>query len=242
MQAEEKPVLSMEPEPARGGGKRLLRWLVLFPLVLLGLWLALTLLYRWVQPPVTPLMLLRLAEGAGIDHRPVPLDHIATVLQKAVIASEDNRFCQHRGIDWQAVDSALDEHAEGRRLRGASTITMQTARNLFLWPGGGYVRKGFEVALALAIDALWPKRRIMSVYLNAIEWGSGVYGAEAAAELYFKTSAARLTRQEAALLAAVLPNPRRWSPARPTPYITERASLIEQHMDALEGVFFDCLR
>jgi monofunctional glycosyltransferase len=246
MRGEPQATLSSEPPGGtrRGGGLvRLLRWIVAIPLVVLVLWLLLILLYRWVEPPITPLMLLRLADGAGIDHRPVRLDHIAPALEKAVIAAEDNRFCQHHGIDWQAVDSAIDEyHAEGGRLRGASTITMQTARNLFLWPGGGFIRKGVEAGLALTIDALWPKRRIIEVYLNAIEWGSGSYGAEAAAQLYFKTSAARLSRSQAALLAAVLPNPRRWSPARPTGYIAERAALIEQRMDSLEGTFYDCLR
>jgi monofunctional biosynthetic peptidoglycan transglycosylase len=239
-----RAVLSSEPEPAKRTRRRrgLLGWLLLLPFILIGICLGLILLYRLVQPPITPLMLLRLGEGEGIDHRPVPLSQIALPLQKAVIASEDNRFCQHHGIDWQAVNSAIDEHEEGGRLRGASTITMQTARNLFLWPGGGYPRKAVEGGLALTLDALWPKRRIMAVYLNAIEWGNGVYGAEAAAELYFKTSAARLTRGQAALMAAVLPNPRRWSPARPTGYIEERARSIETRMDQLEGSYYDCLR
>ena len=191
---------------------------------------------------MTPLMLLRLADSAGIDRHAVPLALIAPALEKAVIASEDNRFCAHEGIDWYAVDDAIDEYQSEGRLRGASTITMQTARNLFLWPGGGFARKAIEAGLALAIDALWPKRRVIEVYLNAIEWGGGVYGAEAAARLYFKTSAARLTREQAALLAAVLPNPRRWSPARPTRYIAERASAIERRMEALDAPYYPCLK
>jgi monofunctional glycosyltransferase len=126
-------------------------------------------------------------------------------------------------------------------LRGASTITMQLARNLFLWPGGGFFRKGIEVILALAIDALLPKRRILEIYLNVAEWGDGIYGAEAASRAYFRTSAARLTRHDAALLAAVLPNPRRWTPARPSNYIAERAAVIAGRIGQLAG-YYDCLR
>jgi monofunctional biosynthetic peptidoglycan transglycosylase len=208
---------------------------------LILLWLGLIVLYRWVMPPVTPLMLLRLPEAGRIAHDTVPLAAIARELQHAVIASEDNRFCIHHGVDWQAVSEAVGEYEAEKRLRGASTITMQTARNLFLWPGGGFVRKGVEVALAYTIDALWPKRRIMEVYLNSIEWGEGIYGAETASEMYFRRDAARLTRREAALMAAVLPNPRRWSPERPSAYIAERAGIIAGRIDRLEG-YFNCLR
>ncbi len=200
------------------------------------------LLYRWVDPPVTPLMLLRYPEPGRIDRHEVPLRAISPELQHAVIASEDNRFCRHHGIDWGAVNDAVEQYddAEGR-LRGASTITMQVARNLFLWPGGGFARKGVEAALALTIDALWPKRRILEIYLDIAEWGDGIYGAEAASRAYFHTGAARLTRHEAALLAAVLPNPRRWSPARPTNYIADRAAIIAERIPRLES-YYDCLR
>jgi len=186
-------------------------------------------------------MLLRLPETGTIRHQTVPLAAISRELQYAVIASEDNRFCQHHGVDWNAVSDAVNQYESEGRLRGASTITMQTARNLFLWPGGGFLRKGIEVALAYTIDALWPKRRIMAVYLNVIEWGEGIYGAEAAASTFFGKSAARLTRHEAALMAAVLPNPRRWSPQRPTPYIAARAGTIAARIDKLEGLL-GCLR
>ncbi|HUI18518.1 MAG TPA: monofunctional biosynthetic peptidoglycan transglycosylase [Alphaproteobacteria bacterium] len=214
-----------------------LRTLIAFLLLLF----ALILLYRWVTPPITPLMLLRFPETGRIDRHSVPLTAISRELQYAVIASEDNRFCLHRGVDWNAVSDAVDEYETEGRLRGASTITMQVARNLFLWPGGGVFRKGIEVPLAYAIDALWPKRRIMEVYLNVIEWGNGIYGAEAAAEASFGTSAARLSRREAALMAAVLPNPRRWSPQHPTPYIAERAAAIAGRSAKLEGLYL-CLR
>ncbi len=241
-----RPILSEPaPRPRRRHLRRFVRHLMRFVLraaaALLLLVLALSLLYRWVDPPATPLMLLRLPEAGRIDRHAVPLAAISRELQLAVIASEDNRFCLHHGVDWNAVSDAMTEYESEGRLRGASTITMQTARNLFLWPGGGIFRKGIEVGLAYLIDALWPKRRIMAVYLNVIEWGDGIYGAEAASEAYFHKSAQRLTLHEAALMAAVLPNPRRWSPERPTPYIAERAAAIAGRIDKLEG-YFGCLR
>lgn len=208
--------------------------LVVFVLALIGL-------YRWVDPPLTPLMLIRYPATGRIDRLAVPLRAISPELQHAVIASEDNRFCRHHGIDWSAVNDAVEQYDAEGRLRGASTITMQVARNLFLWPGGGFARKTVEAGLALTIDALWPKRRILEVYLNIIEWGDGLYGAEAAAHAYFHTDAAHLTRREAALMAAVLPNPRRWSPARPTNYIAERAGIIAARIPKLDG-YYDCLR
>jgi monofunctional biosynthetic peptidoglycan transglycosylase len=221
--------------------RRVGRWLVRVALGLVLLWLGLIIVYRWIDPPITPLMLLRLPEAGHIDHRPVPLAAISRALQEAVIASEDNRFCLHHGIDWGAVSDAVNEYDERGRLRGASTITMQTARNLFLWPGGGFLRKGVEAGLALTIELFWSKRRIMEVYLNDIEWSLGVYGAEAAAEHFFHRNARTLTRREAALMAAVLPNPRHWSPAPPDRYIASRASVIEARMGRIEG-YFECLR
>ena len=155
--------------------------------------------------------------------------------------SEDNRFCQHHGIDWGAVSDAVDDYDAEGRLRGASTITMQVARNLFLWPGGGFLRKGVEASLALTIDALWPKRRILEIYLNIAEWGDGIYGAEAASRVYFRLHAAQLSRHDAALLAVVLPSPRRWSPARPTRYIADRAAAIAARIDGSTGIT-PCLR
>ena len=227
----------LRPGPLRTLARLLLR-LVLA--LLLG-WAFLILLYRFVDPPLTPLMLLRLPESGRIDHDSVPLSKISPDLVRAAIAAEDNRFCVHRGIDWSAVEDAVQEYEADGRLRGASTITMQTARNLFLWPGGGFVRKGLEAPLALALDALWPKRRIMEVYLNIIEWGDGIYGAEAAARHHFGVSAHQLTRQQAALLAAVLPNPRKWSAGKPGPYVAGRAPRIAERIDQLGG-FLDCLR
>jgi monofunctional biosynthetic peptidoglycan transglycosylase len=221
--------------------RRILRLAIRLVFALVVFCLGLILLYRWVDPPVTPLMLLRYPEARRIDRQIVPLRAISPELQHAVIASEDNRFCLHHGIDWGAVSDAVDQYDAEGRLRGASTITMQVARNLFLWPGGGFVRKGIEAGLALTIDALWPKRRILEIYLNIAEWGDGLYGAEAASRVYFHTHAAQLSRRDAALLAVVLPSPRRWSPAHPTRYITDRAAVIAARMEKLDG-YYDCLR
>lgn len=220
--------------------RRLLRLAGLIAAGFVVLVLVLIVLYRWVDPPVTPLMLLRLPEAGAIRRDPVPLDAIAAALPRSVVASEDNRFCLHHGIDWDAVAEALDDYEEDGRLRGASTITMQVARNLFLWPGGGFVRKAIEAPIALAIDFLWPKRRIIEVYLNIAEWGEGIYGAEAAAQAYFKKPAKALTAREAALMAAVLPNPRRWSPASPSRYIAGRAGTIQGRIGQL-GPLLACI-
>ena len=223
---------------------RILRWLVRFlARCLLGLaclWIAASLVYRWVDPPGTPLMLLRWPEVARIDYRPVAAARIAANLAQAMIASEDQAFCLHHGIDLNQVGDALNEFQSRGRLRGASTITMQTARNLYLWPGGGILRKALEVPIALMLELVLSKSRIMALYLNIVEWGEGIFGAEAAAQHYFHRSAARLSRHEAALLAAVLPNPRHWSPGQPTDYIRERAALIEGRMGKL-GAYYQCL-
>lgn len=210
--------------------------------VLAAIPLLLVVAYRWIDPPATPLMAIRWFEGAAIDHRPVPLAAVAPALPRAVIASEDNRFCSHHGIDFEAVQDALDEQEETGRLRGASTITMQVARNLFLWPGGGWFRKALEAPLALAIDALWPKRRVMEVYLGIAELGDGIFGAEAAAQRHFGKPAARLTRTEAARLAAVLPSPRRWNAARPTAYVQRRTATIDRRADQVGGEAVACVQ
>jgi len=218
-----------------------LRRLVLWgTLAVLGTLLALIIAYRVVDPPITPLMLIRQHEGATLTRRNVSLSRIAPALPRAAIAAEDNRFCQHHGIDFDAVQDAIEESEETGRLRGASTITMQVARNLFLWPGGGYPRKAVEAGLALTIDALWPKRRIIEVYLNIAEWGDGVFGAEAAARHHFGKSAAQLSSHEAALLASTLPSPRRWHAGRPGAYVQRRAQMIQGRIGQL-GPLLACI-
>lgn len=226
----------------------LLRMKLIFRLVkavlilLLVFWGGGLLLFRFVDPPATPLMVMRSIErGERVRQDSVALRAIAPALVQAVIAAEDSRFCMHRGIDLGAVREALEDYEETGRLRGASTITMQVARNLFLWPGGGFVRKAIEAPLALALDALWPKRRIMEVYLNIAEMGDGLFGAEAAARAHFKKPAARLSTAEAVRLAAVLPSPVRWSAARPTAYVERRTAIIQARMAQLNRQQLDCL-
>ena len=208
--------------------RALVRWLVSAIVTVMGLLAAAIFLLRVVPPPATPLM-LRNAPRVGIHKTWVPLDDVAPVLLRSVIAAEDSRFFLHRGVDWDAIGEAHDynERHGGAPRRGGSTITMQCARNVFLWQGKSYVRKGLEVVLAYAIDAAWGKRRVLEVYLNVIEWGPGLYGAEAAARTYFGVSAASLDGRQAALLAAVLPSPVRWNAARPTRAVLARAAVIE---------------
>jgi len=188
---------------------------------------------RFLNPPATPPMVYRWLSGEGLNFRWLSLSKISPFLQQAVIAAEDQRFLSHQGFDWEQIEQALQEYRQEGRRRGASTITMQVARNLYLWQGHSWLRKGLEVYYTALIELLWPKWRIMEVYLNIAEWGPGIFGAEAAARRYFRCSAATLTKPQAALLAAVLPNPRRWSPERPTRYIRKRQTTILDQMDRL---------
>jgi len=186
------------------------------------------LVYRFVPPPITILMVERLIQGRGLDHRWVPLRRIAPAMVRAVIASEDAKFCAHHGFDVAAIDAAL-KHNEARpgRVRGGSTISQQTAKNVFLWPERSWVRKGAEAWFTVLIEAIWGKRRIMEVYLNTVEMGPGIYGVEAASERYFHAPAADLSGPEADRLAAILPSPLKWKAARPGPYVKRRTDRIE---------------
>ena len=183
-------------------------------------------LYRVVNPVSTP-MLWRWATGAHVEHSFVPLERMAPALPVTVIASEDGRFCSHRGIDWREISERLED-ADISEARGVSTITQQTAKNLFLWHGRSFVRKGLEFPLALWIDLVLPKRRVLEIYLNIAEWGpNGQYGAEAGSRYAFNKSARALNAHEAALLAAVLPNPRRRSAKQPGPAVRRLAGIYE---------------
>lgn len=190
-------------------------------------------LYRVLPPLMTPLMIIRLFEGEGLTRDWTDLEAISPYLRAAVIAAEDNLFCEHHGFDIGSLEDAYQDWADGERARGASTISMQTAKNLFLWPGRTLLRKGLEAYATVWLELLWPKDRIAEVYLNIVEWGPGLYGAEAAARHYFGVAAARLSRGQAARLAAVLPNPRAWSPVKPSAYIRERARTLERRMGQL---------
>jgi monofunctional biosynthetic peptidoglycan transglycosylase len=221
--------------------RRVARLAVYVFAALVGLSIAGVLLFRVVDPPLTPLMVLRSLEGrrAGTPfpthRRWVTLDAVSPALLRAVVAAEDARFFAHHGVDLDALRRARAFNARhaGRRRRGASTITMQCARNVFLWPGRTWARKILETWFALLMELAWGKRRILEVYVNVVEWGRGVYGVEAAARTYFGVPAARLDARQAALLAATLPDPRRWSPATPTPWVRSRATTIARRAAAV---------
>ncbi|HVM78327.1 MAG TPA: monofunctional biosynthetic peptidoglycan transglycosylase [Stellaceae bacterium] len=215
-------------------GRRL--WRIARAIVLLVLLLPIPFVaaYRFLAPPVTPLMLIRSAAGEPIRQRWVPIGEISPWLRRAVVASEDALFCSNYGFDFGEIKEAIERARAGRRLRGASTISQQTAKNLLLWPGRSFLRKGLEAYITVLLELGWPKSRILEVYLNVIEWGPGIYGAEEAAQAHFRKPAAALTRHEAALLAAILPNPRRLSAEHPSPYVEGRASTIEAQMELVQ--------
>jgi len=196
-----------------------------------------TILYRFVPPLATPLMLIRVIENIADGKTPainknwVSIDNISPNLVLAVIASEDNNFETHYGVDFKAIEKAKKLNARGKKIRGASTITQQTAKNVFLWQARTYVRKGLELYFSGLIELVWGKKRIMEMYLNVIEMGDGIYGAEAASQKYFNKPAKNLTRAEAAAIAAVLPNPRKWRPDKPTAYIARKKSWILWNMN-----------
>lgn len=210
------------------------RWMRRLLLWWFGITIGITLLYRFVPVPFTPLMLIRLLEEprAGQKHRLyhnwVPYEHISPQLVKSVIASEDQRFMEHWGFDLVALEKAYKRNQKGKKRKlGGSTISMQTAKNVYLWPSRTWIRKGFEAYFTALIELLWSKERIMEVYLNSIEMGPGIYGAEAAAQAWFNKPASKLTAKEAARIAACLPDPRRRNPARPSAYVAGRALKIQ---------------
>ena len=205
--------------------------------------LTLVLLFVYLPVPYTGVMLERQL-SAWLDGKPQyqarhqwrALSQISPNLLQAVVAAEDQKFLQHRGFDLQAIEKALVYNSKGRKVRGASTISQQTAKNVFLWTGRSWVRKGLESGLTLLIEGAWGKQRILEVYLNSIEFGPGIFGAEAAAQRYFGISAAKLSRQQAALLAAVLPNPHRFLVQAPSPYVRKRQQWIQKQMQQLAPV------
>lgn len=227
----------------RSRGFRIGRFLFVALLIALLAPAALILLYRVVPVPGTPLMVLRAIEGAGWEYSWRPIDRIAPVLARAALTAEDQSFCTHHGFDTKALREAWEDYLEddGGTLRGGSTISQQTAKNLLLWPGRDWVRKGLEAWLTIYIEALWPKQRIMEVYLNVVEWGRGVYGAEAAAKHHFGKTAATLSPSEAARLAAVLPSPLRWSASKPGPYVLRRSETLQGRTARL-GELAACLK
>jgi monofunctional biosynthetic peptidoglycan transglycosylase len=210
---------------------RLLRWLF-WAAVACSVVLAALFAYDSARPPVSMLMLADRLSGQSVTRAPVPLGQVSPNLVSAVLMSEDAQFCSHHGVDWDALHEVMSD-PDGPS-RGASTITMQTAKNLFLWPGRSYIRKGLEIPMALILDAVWSKRQILDAYLNVAEWGVGIFGVEAAARFYFRKPAGQLTGREAALLASALPNPRIRNPVHPTRVQREHVATILARMKTAE--------
>ena len=215
---------------------RVARRIIVGSLLLSVFW---ALLYRFVEVPGTTLMGMRALDGETITHDWVPLDDISPQLVRAVIASEDMKFCRHWGFDFAEMKAAFEDARAGSGWRGASTISQQTAKNAFLWPGRGPVRKLIEAWFTGLEELFWPKRRVMEVYLNVAEWGDGHFGAEAAARARFGKSASELTAYEASLLAAVLPSPNKWSANPPGPYVASQSARIRQRMATVREEGFD---
>lgn len=198
--------------------------------------ITLTIIYRFVPPPVTFLMLQRVVEQKidgdkiKLERDWVPIEDISTFMQRAVIASEDQHFITHWGFDLEAIEKAYNSNKKSKRVKGGSTISQQTAKNIFLWPARSYIRKALEAYFTILIEVFWSKERILEVYLNSIEMGKGVYGIEAAAQHYFNKSAKDLSKRESAAIAAILPNPIKWSASKPNAYIQKRQFRILKKM------------
>lgn len=207
---------------------KILFWLFVFSI-------AVVIVFKWIPVPITPLMIIRNIEqpndeNKGWQHDWVPIEDISQHLQLAVICSEDQLFLKHHGYDIKAIEKAYENNKTGNRVKGASTISQQTAKNVFLWPDRSWLRKGLETYFTFLIELIWSKERIMEVYLNSIEMGPGIYGAEAAALYWFKKPSAHLTKQEAAAIAAILPNPLHYKANPATPYIEGRKTWIIKQM------------
>ncbi|MEK8178833.1 monofunctional biosynthetic peptidoglycan transglycosylase [Flavobacterium buctense] len=216
--------------------RKISRWLWKAFLWFLGLSIVTVIIFKWVPIPITPLMITRVIENkiegndAILSHDWVSLEEISPNLQKAVIASEDGNFLKHSGFDFEAMQKAFKNNQRGKKLKGGSTISQQTAKNVFLWQGRSYLRKGLEAYFTVLIELIWGKERIMEVYLNSIEMGNGVYGAQEAARVWYRTSAINLTKREAAGIAAILPNPRKYKATNSSSYIERRKDRILRNM------------
>ncbi len=223
--------------------RRVRRWLLGLPLLFMIATTLQVLVLRFIDPPFSAFMVARqlhAVRGGDGDFRVAydwrDFDDIAPHLPVALVAAEDQNFASHNGFDFKAIERAREHNARGRKTRGASTISQQLAKNLFLWSGRSWIRKGVEAWYTLLIETLWPKRRILEVYANVAEFGDGIYGAQAASRSFFRKDARRLSPAESARLAAVLPSPKRYSAARPGPYVQRRTRAIERQMRYVGGV------
>jgi len=228
----------------KGFWKLIWRFVKLFVILFIGISVLWVIVYRFVNPPVTWLMLSRGFEqkAAGkpwkIDKQWRDFDDIADPMKRAAVAAEDQSFLDHFGFDFKAMELAIDKNAHSHKLIGGSTISQQTAKNVFLWPGRSYIRKGFEAYFTLLIEIFWSKKRIMEVYLNEIEMGDGIYGVQAAAQAYFHKDAFDLTKKQAAAIASIFPDPLKWSPTDPSDYVRHRQYLIMKNMRRLGPLDF----
>lgn len=234
--AKKEPAKKAEPKKARTKWQLAFRILWKAALWFVGISVFFVLVFKWVPVPYTPLMFVRgmeqraKDEQAVCDHKWVPIEKISKNMQRAVIASEDANFLTHNGFDFVAIKKAMANNEKGRKLKGGSTISQQTAKNVFLWQGRSYLRKGLEAYFTVLIELIWGKERIMEVYLNSIEMGDGVYGVESASEYWYHKSAENLSKREAAGIAAILPNPRKYKASNSSSFIEKRKSRIVAHM------------
>ena len=217
--------------------KKILKFIGKVILYFLGISIGLVILFKFIPVPFTPLMFIRTFEQVSSNDKVVwkrdwvSIDEMGTSIQKAVIASEDGKFTTHNGFDVKAIEKAYKNNQKGRKVKGGSTISQQTAKNVFLWPGRSYLRKGLEAYFTVLIEVVWGKERIMEVYLNSIEMGNGIYGIEAASQHWFNKSAKNLTKAEAAGIAAILPNPRVYKAKNSSRYIERRKNAIKRQMN-----------
>ncbi len=225
--------------------RSIFRFLSKFFLWFLGLSIVSVIFFRFVPVPITPLMVIRCIEQKQegkplkLKHDWVSLEKISPNLQKAVISSEDGNFLSHNGFDFKAIEKAYKDNKKGKKVKGGSTISQQTAKNVFLWPGRSFIRKGLEAYFTILIELIWSKERIMEVYLNSIEMGEGIYGAQAAAQHWYKKDAAKLSPYEAAGIAAILPSPRRYKAAQSGPYISSRKNVIARYVNNFGPLRYD---
>jgi monofunctional biosynthetic peptidoglycan transglycosylase len=241
MPNEAGPINTQSTAPARPR-RRWLRRLLMLPALFVAVTALQVAVLRFIDPPTSAFMLARQVEALGegdwrfrVAYEWRDLDQIAPSLPLSVIAAEDQAFAIHSGFDFKAIEKAMDSNARGKRIRGGSTISQQVAKNLFLWSGRSWIRKGLEAWYTVLIEAMWPKRRILEMHVNIAEFGDGIYGAQAAARSYWRKDAARLGASESARLAAVLPSPRRYSATRPGPYVQRRANWIQRQVRQIGG-------
>ncbi|WP_083638931.1 monofunctional biosynthetic peptidoglycan transglycosylase [Rhizobium oryziradicis] len=241
IQADPEGATQANQEREKGDWRLLLHRAIKIAVILACIPVVLMLLYRpsFIHPPST-LMLADLATLQGYDRQWVPLDKISPYLIRSVMMSEDGQFCAHNGVDWVQMRSVIDDAMDGEETRGASTITMQTVKNLFLWNSRSFIRKGLEIPMALTANVLWSKRRTLELYLNVAEWGPGIYGAQAAALYHFKVPASKLSARQAALLAVSLPNPIARNAGKPGPGLRRLAAMVERRARNA-GPYITCL-